>query len=47
MDKRTAGQNSTIISADDILLSQGMNTITVTSGQALEWKLYTFGRWIG
>ena len=47
MDKRTAGQNSTIISADDILLSQGVNTITVTSGQALEWKLYTFGRWIG
>ena len=37
LDKRTG--------ADDILLNYGENTISVTSGAALSWKIYTFGRW--
>ena len=34
-------------SADDILLNAGTNTVTVSSGAALTWKLYTYGRWQG
>ena len=41
LDKRTAASH------DDILLQAGANTVTVSSGQALSWKIYTFGRWIG
>ena len=31
--------------ADDILLKYGGNTVSLTSGSALSWKIYTFGRW--
>jgi len=37
--KRTTASN------DDVLLNYGANTISVTSGAALSWNLYTFGRW--
>lgn len=37
LDKRTG--------ADDILLKCGSNTVSVTSGSALSWKIWTFGRW--
>ena len=37
LDKRTG--------ADDVLLNCGGNTISVTSGSALSWKVYTYGRW--
>lgn len=30
---------------DDVLLQYGANTVYVTSGAALSWNLYTYGRW--
>lgn len=35
----------TVESNDDIPLKYGANTISVTSGAALSWNLYTYGRW--
>lgn len=37
LDKRTG--------ADDVLLKQGGNTVSVSSGAALSWNVYTYGRW--
>lgn len=37
--------NRTTNSDDDILLNCGTNTVTVTSGAAMSWKVYTYGRW--
>ena len=37
LDKRTG--------ADDVPLKYGGNTVSVTSGAALSWKVYTYGRW--
>lgn len=39
LSKRTTASN------DDVLLKCGANTISVTSGAALSWNLYTYGRW--
>lgn len=39
MDKRA------VESADDIPLKCGTNTISVTSGAAVSWEVYTYGRW--
>lgn len=39
LNKRTTGSD------DDILLKCGANTISVSSGAALSWNLYTYGRW--
>ena len=39
LDKRTTA------SADDVPLKQGGNTVSVTSGAALSWNVYTYGRW--
>ena len=39
LDKRTTA------SADDVILKQGANTVSVTSGSALSWNVYTYGRW--
>lgn len=35
----------TVASNDDIPLKYGVNSISVTSGAALSWNLYTYGRW--
>ena len=37
----------TTASFDDILLSTGENTVSFEADAALNWTLYTFGRWIG
>ena len=42
---RSAMAKRTTASADDIPLKTGGNTISVTSGAALSWNLYTYGRW--
>jgi hypothetical protein len=39
LDKRTTA------SADDVPVKQGANTVSVTSGSALSWNVYTYGRW--
>ena len=42
---RSALAKRTSASADDILLVNGANTVTVTSDAALSWHVYTYGRW--
>jgi hypothetical protein len=42
---RSALAKRTTASNDDVLLKYGANTISVTSGAALSWNLYTYGRW--
>lgn len=37
--------NRTTNSDDDVPLKCGENTVTVTSGAAMSWKVYTYGRW--
>jgi len=41
LDKRT------VASDDDVILQPGENTVNFAADVALDWTLYTFGRWVG
>lgn len=43
---RSAMAARAAISNDDIILNPGLNTVYVSSGAALAWTVWTFGRWI-
>lgn len=43
---RSAMAARATISNDDILLNPGANTVYVSSGEAVSWQLYTYGRWL-
>ena len=43
---RSAMAARATISNDDILLNPGQNTVYVSSGAALAWQIWTYGRWI-